>query len=290
MHSLSQPLGQSRAILLMVLAIFCFTLMDASVKALVPRTGVMTALWARYAGQMLAVLILVLPRITTVVRTRYPMQQVARSLMLMGTTALFFTALSLIPLSDATALMALNPVLITLGAALFLGESLGPRRIAGIAVALVGAVIIIRPGSAVFSTAATLPLAAAISYSGYVLLTRKLGAAEDPWTSLFYTGLVGTLVFSAVIPFFWQTPDLTGWLLVASTASFGTLGQMFLIRSVSMGEAAMLAPYSYCGLIFATLWGTLLFDEIPDLWTLLGALVIVSAGLYVWYRETILRR
>jgi drug/metabolite transporter (DMT)-like permease len=274
----------------MMLAIFCFTLMDASVKALAPRTGVMTALWARYTGQMLAVTLLVLPRLTQVVRTQYPVQQVTRSLMLMGATAMFFTGLSLIPLSDATALMALNPVLITLGAALFLRETLGPRRVVGIVIALVGALIVIRPGSDVFAPAAFLPLAAAVCYSGYVLLTRKLGPSEDPWTSLFYTGLVGTVVFSAIVPFFWQTPDLIGWLLIGAIAMFGTTGQMFLIRSVSMGEAAMLAPYAYCGLIFAALWGFVFFSEVPDSWTIIGALVIVSAGLYVWYRETFSQR
>jgi drug/metabolite transporter (DMT)-like permease len=74
--------------------------------------------------------------------------------------------------------------------------------------------------------------------------------------------------------------------LMASAALFGTLGQLLIIRSFSSGEAAMLAPYSYTGLIFATLWGVLLFNELPDIWTIAGALVIAGAGLYVWHRET----
>ena len=292
MSHLSFPGGTSanqirnRAITMMILGIFCFSLMDVGVKALAPRVGVLPALWARYAGQMLLVLILVAPRLKTVVRTKYPRLQFLRSLLLMGATAFFFTGISLIPLSDAAALMSVNPVLITLGAALFLGESLGKRRIIGIGVAMIGAMIVIQPGSSVFSINALLPLAAAVCYSGYALLTRRVGPDEDVWTSLFYTGLVGTVILSVIVPFAWVTPDLTAIGLMGLMAVFGTVGQLFIIRSFSTGEAAMLAPYAYTGLIFAAVWGTVLFSEWPDVWTVTGALVIAAAGLYVWHRET----
>ena len=277
---------QSRAILMMIAAILCFSLMDASVKALAPRVGVLPALWARYAGQMLLVLILIAPRLQSVVHTRYPRLQILRSVLLMCATGFFFTGISLIPLTDAAALMAMNPVLITLGAALFLGEALGPRRLAGIAIALVGALIVIRPGSDVFAPAALFPLAAAICYSGYALLTRRVGPDEDVWTSLFYTGLVGTVLLSLAVPFRWQTPDAVGCALILAVALFGTLGQFALIRAFSQGEAAMLAPYAYTGILFATVWGMLFFGEWPDIWTICGALVIAASGLYVWHRET----
>jgi drug/metabolite transporter (DMT)-like permease len=286
MTQAQEKLVRNRAILMMILGILSFTLMDSSVKALAPRVGVLPTLWARYAGQMLFVLILIAPRIRSVVRTRYPKLQFLRSVLLMGATGFFFTSLSLIPLSDAAALMAVNPVLITLGAALFLGEALGPRRILGIAIAMVGALIVIRPGSAVFSAAALLPLAAAACYSAYALLTRRVGPDEDVWTSLFYTGLVGTVLLSILVPFAWVPADGVSILLMGLAALFGTVGQLLIIRSFSTGEAAMLAPFSYTGLIFATLWGVLLFSELPDIWTIAGALVIAGAGLYVWHRET----
>ena len=277
---------RTRAVLLILAAMFCFSVMDASVKALIPRIGVLPSLWTRYAGQMALVILLILPRIHLVVRTRYPGFQILRSCLLMCATAAFFTALGLIPLTDAAALMATNPVLLTLGAALFLGESLGIRRITGIVVALIGAMIIIRPGSAVFSLAALLPLAAAACYAGYSLLTRRVGANEDPWTSLFYTALVGTVVFTILVPFAWQPLDAVSLMIMAGIAVFGMLGQMFLIRAFSAGEAAMLAPYAYAGIIFASGWSMLLFDEWPDLWTVVGTLVIIGSGLYVWHRET----
>lgn len=277
---------RGRAILLMILAVLCFSVMDAAVKGLAPRIGVMPALWARYAGQMLVVLILVAPRLHRVARTRYPLLQGLRSVLLMCATGLFFLAISRMPIADAASLMAVNPVLITLGAALFLGEALGPRRIAGITAAMIGALIVIRPGSAVFSVDALLPLAAAACYSSYALLTRRVGADEDVWTSLFYTGVVGTVILSAAVPFAWQTPDAAGWGLMVMVALAGTAGQMALIRAFSQGEAAMLAPYAYTGILFATVWGMLFFSEWPDIRTIFGALVIAASGLYVWHRET----
>jgi len=281
---------QSRAIMLMIGAIFCFAIMDAAIKAVTPAVGVLPALWARYAGQMVLVLVLVMPRVTQVVRTRYPVLQLLRSILLMSATAFFFTGLSLIPLTDAAALMSTNPVLITLGAALFLGERLGIRRVGGIAVALIGAMIVMRPGSGVFTPAALLPLAAAACYSGYALLTRRVGPDEDVWTSLFYTGLVGTVLLSLAVPFQWQSPDPGDASLMAIIALAGTVGQLALIRAFSQGEAAMLAPFSYTGLAFAALWGLVFFAEIPDVWTILGSVLIAGAGLYVWHRETYKRR
>ena len=190
------------AILLQVGAILCFSLMDACVKALVSQTGVLPALWARYAGQMLIVTLLILPRFRTVVRTNRLGTQITRSIALMGATGFFFLGLTYLALADNAALMSINPVLVTLGAALFLGESLGPRRIVGIVVALLGAAIVMRPGSGVFTLAAIFPLLAACCYTTYALLTRKVGRDENVWTSLFYTGLVGTLILSCVVPCF----------------------------------------------------------------------------------------
>jgi len=277
---------KSSAIILMVAAIFSFSLMDVGVKSLAADIGVLPSLWARYAGQMLIVLILIAPRLKRVARTRYPKTQFLRSLLMMTATAFFFTGLSKIPLTDAAALMLTNPLIVTLGAAAFLGEKLGPRRILGIFVAMCGAMIVIRPGSDVFSPAAFYPLTAAVCYSGYVLLTRRVGSDEDVWTSLFYTGLVGTILLSLAVPFAWQPLSFSNVVVMFLIAGCGTIGQLFLIRAFTLGEAAMLAPFSYAGLIFAAFWGIVLFSEIPDIWTVAGALVIAGAGLYVWHRET----
>jgi drug/metabolite transporter (DMT)-like permease len=274
------------AILLMIGAIFCFSVMDATAKALAPRIGTIPAVWARYAGQALVVLILVAPRLRSVARTNYPWLQLARSVFLMFGTVFFFFSVANIGLTEATAIMNINPVIITLGAAVFLGEKIGLRRALGIGAALIGALIIIRPGSDVFSPYAVMPLIAAIAYSAYNITTRFVGRNEDPWTSLLYTALFGAVIMTIAVPFYWQPLDLTSALLMVLIAAFGTMSQLLLIRALSIGEAGMLAPFAYTGLVFATLWGVVFFDEYPDGWTVIGATVIVAAGVYVWYRET----
>ncbi|WP_108838916.1 DMT family transporter [Tateyamaria sp. Alg231-49] len=275
-----------RAILLAVAAIFCFGIMDVAVKAVSPMTGTLPALWARYAGQMFIVLVLVAPHLRKVAHSAYPKLQITRSLLLMMATFFFFLALGQIGLAEATAVMAMNPLLITLGAALFLGEALGPRRIGAIAVALVGALIVIRPGTDVFQPAGLLPLVAAFCFASYTLITRRLGPDEDVWTSLFYTGLVGAVILTLILPFHMPTFNLTSIALLCLIGAVGTAGQLMLIRALSMAEAGLLAPFNYTGLIFAVIWGLVLFGEVPDAFTMLGALVIAGAGIYVWHRET----
>ena len=280
------PGNAARAILLMIGAVFCFTLMDATAKALTGRIGIVPTLWVRYLGQTVVVLILVAPRLGSVLRTRYPGLQALRSLYLLGATALFFWGLANIGIAQATAVMNVNPLLITLGAALFLGERLGPRRALGVLAALAGALLIIRPGTAVFTPHALLPLGAACFYSAYALTTRFVGRDEDRWTSLVYTGLLGAVVLSCIVPFHWPAFDTGTLLRVGALAVLATLAQLLLITALQQGEAALVAPFAYAGLVFATLWGLLFFGEVPDLWTLAGMGVIAGAGVYVWHRET----
>ncbi len=279
----------ARAIVLMVAAVLAFSLMDATAKALSPRIGIIPALWTRYAGQMILVLFLVRHRFPAVLKTRYPLLQLMRSLFLLCATWCFFIGISNIGLAEATAIMNINPILNTIGAAVFLKEGLGPRRLIGIGIALLGALIIIRPGASVFSPYAIYPLVAAMFISGYNLATRFVGKDENIWTSLLYTGLFGTLVLSVMVVPNWTPPDATSIGLMILIVIFGTTSQLLLIQALSQGEAGLLAPFGYTGLIFATFWGVVFFAEFPDMWTIVGALVIASAGIYVWHRETFRR-
>ena len=270
---------------MMIGAMFMFTLMDAVAKVLTQEIGVWPTLWIRYLGQAVLVFLIVLPRFVKIVKTSFPLLQLARSVFLMCATMCFFWGISNIGLAEATAIMDISPVLITLGAVLFLGERIGIRRVIGIIGALIGAMIVIRPGSDVFSVYALFPLGAAICYSSYNIITRFVGAREDPWTSLFYTALFGAIVFSTIVPFNWQPLSMFTITLMAALSVMATLAQWLLIKALSLGEASLLAPIGYIALIFATLWGFLLFGDLPDEWTVIGALVIVASGIYVWSRE-----
>jgi drug/metabolite transporter (DMT)-like permease len=275
---------QTAGIVLMCAAIFCFTLMDATAKHLTASYPPAQVVWARFAGNVAILVLIFRGRIPSLLRSHQPGLQAGRALSQLASVGLFFTSLQYIGLAEATAIMDINPVLITLGAALFLGEKIGIRRALGIVAALIGAIIIIRPGMGVFDPAAILPLIGAFTYAAGALLTR-LVRADSTATSVLWSAVFGFVASSAVVPFFWQPVapgDLWAFVLLGI---FGTISQALLIRAFSIAEAGALAPFGYTGLIWAGIWGWLIFDTMPDNWTILGAAIIVGAGLYVWSRE-----
>ena len=277
-------------ILLMIGAVFCFASMDATAKYLMKEIGPAQTIWARYTVQAILVTVLILPKINVYGRTKYPKLQFLRSVALMMATTLFFFAFSRLGLAEASAIFNISPVLITFGAFLFLREQIGPRRVIGIMVSLLGALIIIRPGSGVFTIYALLPLGAAIFYSTYSLVTRFVGADESPWTSLFYSAIFGTICYSIYIVFHWNPMSSNALLLTIIIGLFGTAGHICLIRALTLGEASLVAPFIYTNLLFTTIWGLVLFGNFPDFWTICGALIIVAAGVYVWERDRVVRQ
>ena len=274
-------------ILLMIGAIFCFASMDATAKYLMKEIGPVQTIWARYTVQAILVTVLILPKINIYGKTKYPKLQFLRSVALMMATTLFFFAFSKLGLAEASAIFNISPVLITLGAFLFLREQIGPRRVIGIVVSLLGALIIIRPGSGVFTVYALLPLGAAIFYSTYSLATRFVGTNESPWTSLFYSAIFGAICYSIYIVFHWNPMSSNALLLTIIIGLFGTAGHICLIRALTLGEASLVAPFIYTNLLFTTIWGLVLFGNFPDFWTIAGALIIVAAGVYVWARDRV---
>ena len=281
---------KTRPILLMIGAVFCFASMDATAKYLMKEIGPAQTIWARYTVQAILVTVLILPKINVYGRTKYPKLQLLRSVALMMATTLFFFAFSRLGLAEASAIFNISPVLITLGAFLFLREQIGPRRVIGILVSLLGALIIIRPGSGVFTIYAILPLGAAIFYSTYSLATRFVGTDESPWTSLFYSAIFGAICYSIYIVFNWNPMSNNALLLTIIIGLFGTAGHICLIRALTLGEASLVAPFIYINLLFTTIWGFVLFGNLPDFWTIVGALIIVAAGIYVWARDRAVRQ
>ena len=274
----------------MIGAIFCFASMDATAKYLMKEIGPAQTIWARYTVQAILVTVLILPKINIYGKTKYPKLQFLRSVALMMATTLFFFAFSKLGLAEASAIFNISPVLITLGAFLFLREQIGPRRVIGIVVSLLGALIIIRPGSGVFTVYALLPLGAAIFYSTYSLATRFVGTNESPWTSLFYSAIFGAICYSIYIVFHWNPMSSNALLLTIIIGLFGTAGHICLIRALTLGEASLVAPFIYTNLLFTTIWGLVLFGNFPDFWTICGALIIVAAGVYVWARDRVVRQ
>lgn len=275
----------SKGIFLLALAIFAFTAMDALAKHMVGLYPTVEVVWARNIGQLIFVVLYLGPRLKQAVRTRLPGWHLLRSMTQLGATGFFFVSLNHIGLAEATALADINPILITLGAVLFLGERMTRARLLGVVVAMVGALIVIRPGAGVFSLAALLPLICAFSYAANMLLTRHVGSQESPWAAMFYAAVFGSIVTSVLLPFDWQAIPLADLPMFAALGALGAIAQLFTIRAYSMTEASSLAPFGYLDMVFAVFWSVLAFGAWPDRHTLLGALVIAAAGLYVWRQE-----
>jgi drug/metabolite transporter (DMT)-like permease len=275
-----------RGILFMLLAILLFTLMDAVVKGMVAGYPVNQIVFARFAGQFVLVAVLLNAGLAARVRTAYPGLHLVRAATQLAASSLFFLSLTRIGLAEATALSDINPVLITLGAALFLGERLGPRRIVGILAAFAGALLIIRPGMGVFTPWAVLPLIGACAYAANALVTRAIGPRESPWPAMFWGAALCTLATGATLPFAHAPVAAADLWRFAAIGILGTAAQLCIIRSFTLAEASAVAPVAYAGIVMAGVWGWLFYGELPDALSALGAVVIVLAGLYVWHRET----
>lgn len=276
-------------IVALLLSVAAFALMDAIAKLLIESYPPLLVVWARLFGNLLILLVILRGRTGAALRSRNPLLQLGRAVAQVSSLVLFFYGLRWIGLAEATAIAATGPAIITLLAALILREYLGPRRIIGVAVALAGAMIIIRPGAGVFQPAALLPLLAALTYSFGAIFTR-MARADSVQTSLLWSVGIGSVLFTLALPLFWQPIAARDLGLFVALGVLGTIGQALLIRAFSLAEASAVAPFEYSVLLWAGLWGWLLFGTLPDGWTVTGALVIVAAGLYIWWREVRLAR
>jgi drug/metabolite transporter (DMT)-like permease len=273
----------TKAVLLILGSVLCFTLLDTIVKHLAPHYPIPLLVWARLTFQAGAMLIWLGPTMKlNLLRTPRVGMQTARGILIVASSFLFMSALKYLPLAEATAISYSSPVLVVLMAVLFLDEQLSAPRVAFVIAGVVGMLMIVRPGADIFNGATVLALSAACVYATYQILTRKV-AAEDPRVTLFYPGVVGAIVMTAVLPFVdikTQMP-LVDILLVCAAGLLGTLGHLLFILAFQRGPASALIPFTYMQLVWATLIGWLVFQDFPDRWALSGMAVIAGSGLLI---------
>jgi drug/metabolite transporter (DMT)-like permease len=267
----------------------CFATLDTTAKFLAPTLGVLLVLWVRYCFQGLAMALWLgatwLAGGGNLFRSAHPRFQLLRGALLLLTSALLFYGIQFMPVAEYTAVGMLTPVLVTVLAALFLKEPVSRLRLLLICGGFGGALIVVRPGSGLFGWVALLPLAMALTYACYQLLTRRMSALEHPLTTHFYTGAVGALIASLLL---WLSPvsavsalaalDGRGWALVVLAGAMGTLGHLFLILAVARAPMALLMPFTYAQIGFASLTGWIAFGHVPDGWAFVGMAVVALCG------------
>lgn len=273
-----------RSIVQLLAALFLFVLLDATAKRLAATYPVPMLVWSRYTLHFILMVLFLAPsmRLGLIATTR-PSRQIFRALCLLAVTFFNIAALQMMPLAETTAILFAAPLLVTLMAGPFLGERIGALRWVAVLTGFAGVLLIARPGGGLVPEGVALALAGAVSYAVYQIQTRQLSSTESPVTMLFYTAIVGTVVMTSLLPWFWggPMPDLTDGLLIASLGIYGGAGHFLLIRAFRDAPASLLSPILYVQLIWATLIGWFGFGQFPDGWGLIGILTIAGAGVMI---------
>jgi len=218
-------------------------------------------------------------------RTGRPVVQVVRPGFLVLSIVGLFVGLTYLPMAETTAIGFTGPLFITALSAPFLGERVGWHRWLAVIVGFAGVLIIVRPGGAVWHWSASMALMGTVCFAFFQLITRRLAGQERQQTTLLYTSIAGTFWVSLLVPFFWTTPNGAHWAMFVIIGAMGAGAHFCLIEAFSKAQASLLAPFNYSKLIWVTILGYLVFDDLPGLDTVIGSTVIATAGLYVLYRE-----
>lgn len=269
----------------LLILVSCLTLAshDGLSKHLTQLYPVFLVIWARYMSQTALMLALFTPRMgRRVFHTLRPKLQFCRGLSLISVSMLFISGLSYIPLAEATAVIFLAPLMVTIASRL-LGEQVSGAQWLAVGCGLIGVMIIVRPGGALFTPAILLPFGAALCFTVYQLITRRLSATDHPVTSNFITSLVGSVVMSVLVIFNWQTPTLHDGLLMAALGAMAMSGHLLLTNAFRFASAAALAPFTYSQIIFAGVVGMFAFGHTPDLGAMIGMAIIITSGLVMAY-------
>jgi len=279
-----------RAILSTVLAMACFSCLNAMSKTLsMSGYPVIEVIWARYAFAFVFMMAMFLPRNgRELFRIRRLDTQIVRGMLLFFSSYLYFHGVVYLPLATAASISLTSPIFVTALSSRLLGEKVGGHRWAAVGVGFVGALIVVRPGHAQFDWHVLLIVGSTVCSSFYQLFSRRYGQTERPDASATIATIVGTVAASPFVPFQWVMPPV-GWemaMFVGMGVLAGT-GHYFLTIAYSQAPAAVVSPFNYTQLIGAAILGYAIFGDFPDTWTWIGASVIIGSGLYIGYRERV---
>ncbi|MCR9070128.1 MAG: DMT family transporter [Alphaproteobacteria bacterium] len=290
--STSAPVTAARAILMMVAAAGILTVNDAIAKWLTERYPV---------GQVLAIRgILVVSLVygwavvsgrTSALRVRSWKLNLTRGGLMALSTFLFVTSLSLMPIADAIAISFAGPIFATALAALILAEPVGWRRWSAVAVGFAGVVVMLRPTPEMFRLVALIPIVAAFVGALRDIVTRKMGTGgESTLMVLIVSTSVVAFAGLLTLPFGWVVPTPADLALFVLTSALVAVAQGLMIESLKHGEVGLVGPFKYTSLLWAIVLGLLVWGDVPGLWTWVGAALVIASGLYIWHRETMVRR
>ncbi len=278
------------AIALVVGAGLIFALADSAAKRVVGTLDPLQAFWIRSCVVVaLTVPVVVWRQGPSVFRAARPGLQLARGALVFAASILFLTGLKSLALADVTAINFIWPILVTILSVIFLGERVGVRRAAATLAGFAGMLIIMRPGSDAFQTAAIYPLLGAAFWASASVMTRVLSATDRSESTIVWSALFTLVASTCALPFVWRTPTPAevGFACIVGLGS--AMSHAMIIVAYGRAQASVLAPYAYAQLVFAAVCGYLFFGTLPDRWVVLGSAVIAGSGLYTIHRERVRR-
>lgn len=277
------------AYLLMLLAFLCFAGMDTTAKWLVSSAvPVFQVVWLRYFGHFLCTIAIYMPRHGIgIAKSNKPGLQFIRAMLLLCSTALNFSALQYLPLTTTIAIFFVAPLTVCLLSIPILGEKVGVRRLLAVLVGFFGVLIIVEPWGQRFDPYVFLAIAAMLCASGYFVMSRVIAGVDTNSTVQFYVSGTATILLAPFALYVWQWPaSVKTWILLGMIGSLGMIGHSVLTAAHRLAEASVLAPAVYSQVIYIAILSWIVFDQPPDQPTIIGTAIIVSSGLFIWYRET----
>ena len=222
-------------------------------------------------------------------RSQRPGLQAMRGVALLGSSLFFISGLRFLPIAEASATGFVAPLFVTALSIVFLGETVGVRRWLATAVGLIGVLIILRPGTGAFHPAAFFPIVSALAWACTLIMTRMMSGRDHAITTMTYSSIVGVCILSALVRFVWVAPSWHDILFGIFIGLASTAGQWIVVLAFRYADASVLAPFSYTQLLWVSILGFVIFGEVPDIWTVTGAVFIVGSGLYTAHRERVRR-
>lgn len=268
---------------LMAAVALVFASHDAISKTLILSLPVIFVAWARYLIHTLIVTtVLLRTKREKVFHTKRPWLHLLRALCLLGDSLTFLFGLTHVPIAESTALVFLAPAFVTILSPLLFGIRADRLQWVSVVVGFIGVLVIINPASESFSLWMLFPLASAFFFAIYQLLTQLAGESDSPSVCSFYVGIFCTVIMSVVVPFFWAEPGFLQWILLLGLGTLGLCAHFLMAKSYRYASSTTLAPLGYLQIIFATVYGVLLFNGYPVMSSVVGMALIVLSGLLVY--------
>jgi drug/metabolite transporter (DMT)-like permease len=267
--------------LLLVLTYLFFSVMELTAKELGQSFNPFQIVFARYLSQFIILIIIFNKKSILHLKSQFPLLQILRGALLLVTTCFMFSGLAYLPFAENIAIYMIGPVITTILAFFILKEKISFLQIIVVIVGLIGAIIIADPNSQSFNLAIIFPFLAALCFAFFTISTKFLNSSDSNQTTLLFTAITGTFLSAPFIIIFWKWPSLNETILMFCLGLLATIGHFFFIEALKVINASFAAPFVYLTVMLAAFWGYIIYNEVPNQNTIIGAFLIIIAGFII---------